>query len=99
MKEIQINPNIQAKREEIIKIVAKYGGSNIRIFGSYAIREATINSDLDLLVDIETGRSLLNRIGMMQELEDLLGIKVDIAKPENLHQCISEQVLKEAISL
>ena len=48
---------------------------------------------------IESGRSLLDRIGLIQELEDLLGCKVDVAKPQILHETIREKVLKECISL
>jgi len=86
-------------KQEILNICTKYGAFNVKIFGSYARGEATENSDLDLLMDIEKGKSLLNRIALKQELEDLLGIKVDIAKPNNLQETIKNQVLAEAISL
>jgi len=94
-----INDKIQAKKQDIINILRKYRASNIRIFGSYARGEETPDSDLDLLIDLEGGSSLFDRIALKQELEDLLGIKVDIAKPENLHYLIREQVMKEAIVL
>lgn len=94
-----INPKIQNKQPEIIKTAAKYGASNIRIFGSYARGEETPDSDLDLLMDINSDISLLDRIALMQELEDLLGLKIDIAKPENLHELIRDKVLTEAIPL
>ena len=90
---------LQEKRIEILKIAAQYGGSNVRIFGSVARGEATADSDIDFLMDIQAGRSLLNRIALIQDLEDLLGCKVDVAKPEILHESIREQVLKEAIHL
>ncbi len=90
---------LQEKRVEILKIAAQYGASNVRIFGSVARGEATADSDIDFLMDIQAGRSLLNRIALIQDLEDLLGCKVDVAKPEILHENIREQVLKEAIHL
>jgi predicted nucleotidyltransferase len=90
---------LQEKRVEILKIAAQYGGSNVRIFGSVAREEATADSDIDFLMDIQAGRSLLNRIALIQDLEDLLGCKVDVAKPEILHESIREQVLKKAIPL
>jgi predicted nucleotidyltransferase len=90
---------LQEKRVEILKIAAQYGGSNVRIFGSVARGEATADSDIDFLMDIQAGRSLLNRIALIQDLEDLLGCKVDVAKPEILHESIREQVLKEAVPL
>ncbi|MEQ8971198.1 MAG: nucleotidyltransferase family protein [Coleofasciculus sp. C1-SOL-03] len=96
---IQIHPLITTNKPQILAISAKYGAYNIRLFGSYARGEATNNSDIDFLMDMETGKSLLNRIALKQELEDLLGKKVDIAKPENLHESIQSQILKEAIPL
>ncbi|ELS04743.1 putative nucleotidyltransferase [Xenococcus sp. PCC 7305] len=90
---------LKEKRSEIIRIAEVYGASNIRIFGSVARDEATKNSDIDFLMDIEPGKNLLNRIALIQDLEDLLGCKVDVAKPEILHECIRERVLKEAIPL
>ncbi|HEY9766904.1 MAG TPA: nucleotidyltransferase domain-containing protein [Coleofasciculaceae cyanobacterium] len=95
---MEIKELLQEKRAEIFKIAAQYEASNVRIFGSVA-REATADSDIDFLMDIQAGRSLLNRIALIQDLEDLLDRKVDVAKPEILHECIREQVLKEAIPL
>jgi predicted nucleotidyltransferase len=78
------------KKQKILNICTKYGGYNVRIFGSYARGEATEKSDLDLLIDIKKGKSLFDRIALKQELEDFLGIKVDIAKPHNLHETIKK---------
>lgn len=90
---------LDEKKEKIISIAAKYGAFNIRLFGSVARGEANQNSDVDFLMDIESGKSLLNRIALIQELEDLLECKVDVAKPENLHELIRAKILKEAIPL
>ncbi|MBW4533267.1 MAG: nucleotidyltransferase family protein [Pleurocapsa minor HA4230-MV1] len=90
---------LQAKRSEILDIAQKHGASNIRIFGSVVRNETTTNSDIDFLMDIEPGKNLLDRIALIQDLEDLLGYKVDVAKPEVLHEYIREQVLQEAIPL
>lgn len=87
------------KREEILAIAVRHGASNVRVFGSVARGEARPNSDVDFLVEIEADRSLLDRIGLIQDLEDLLGRKVDVAKAENLHERIRDRVLKEAILL
>ena len=87
------------KREEILAIAAHHGASNVRIFGSVARGKARPDRDVDFLVEIEAGRSLLDRIGLIQDLEDLLGRKVDVAKAENLHERIRDRVLKEAIFL
>ncbi len=94
-----IDELLREKREEILKIAAKHGAYNVRIFGSVARGEATADSDVDFLVEIEQGRNLLDRIALIQDLEALLGRKVDVAKPKNLHECIREKVLKEAVRL
>jgi predicted nucleotidyltransferase len=90
---------IQAKREEILRVAAKHGASNVRIFGSVARREAGPASDVDFLVEMEAGRSLLDLSRLVLDLQDLLGRPVDVAEPEGLHWYIREQVLKEAVPL
>ena len=96
---MEINELLREKREEILKIAAKHGAYNVRIFGSVARVEATADSDVDFLVEIEQGRNLLDRIALIQDLEALLGRKVDVAKPKNLHEYIREKILKEAVLL
>jgi predicted nucleotidyltransferase len=87
------------KREEILAIAAQHGAYNVRVFGSVARGEARDDSDVDFLVEIEESRSLLDRIALIQDLQDLLGRRVDVAKPQNLHQLIRDRVLREAIAL
>ncbi len=87
------------KREEILAIAAHHGASNVRVFGSVARGEARPDSDVDFLVNIEKGRNLLDRISLIQDLEDLLNRKVDVAESENLHRYIRDRVLREAIDL
>jgi predicted nucleotidyltransferase len=94
-----IDELLKEKREEILAIAAKHGAYNVRVFGSVARGEATDRSDIDFLVEIEQGRTLFDRIALIQELEDFLGRKVDVAKPENLHRYIRDRVLQEAITL
>ncbi|WP_237747936.1 nucleotidyltransferase family protein [Spirulina subsalsa] len=91
--------DITGQKTQILAIAQKYGASNVRVFGSFVTGNVTPDSDIDFLMDIKLGHSLLDRIQLMQELEDLLGRKVDIAKPETLHEEIREQVMKQAISL
>jgi uncharacterized protein len=94
-----IDELLKEKREEILAIAAKHGAYNVRVFGSVARGEATDKSDVDFLVEIEQGRTLLDQISLIQSLEDLLGRKVDVAEPDNLHKFIKDRVLKEAILL
>ncbi|TVQ51321.1 MAG: DNA polymerase subunit beta [Spirulina sp. DLM2.Bin59] len=87
------------QRAAILQIATKYHGLNVRVFGSIARGEATETSDVDFLVDLPADQSLLKRIALQQELEDLLGCPVDVVKPSNLRASIRERVLQEAIAL
>jgi uncharacterized protein len=86
-------------REQILQIATKHGASNIRVFGSVARGEATADSDVDFLVEIEPKRSLFDYIALMQDLTELIGRKVDIAEVESLHDLIREKVLRESVIL
>jgi uncharacterized protein len=73
--------NIQAlreKREEILHVAAEHGARTVRVFGSVARGEADAASDLDLLVEMKPGRSLLELGGLLMELQDLFGCCVDV---------------------
>ena len=87
------------KREDILRIAKKHGASNLRIFGSVARGENDSKSDLDLLVDLEQGRSLLDHAALYLELEELLQCKVDVATEKGLKERIRERVLNEAVAL
>ena len=90
---------LQEKREDILRIAIKRGASNVRIFGSIARGEADTESDIDLLVDLEPGRSLFDLGGLLMDLQDLLGHKVDVVTEKGLRERIREHVLKEALPL
>jgi uncharacterized protein len=90
---------LQTNRENILRIAAKYGAYNVRIFGSVARGEADSESDIDLLVNMEPGRSLLDLCGLLIDLEELLGHKVDVVTEKGLRDRIRERVLKEAVAL
>ena len=90
---------IKNKRPEILAITKKYGAGNVRLFGSVARGEADEASDIDLLVEMEPGRSLFDMGGMLMELESLLGCKVDLVTERGLKNRIRERVLKEAVPL
>jgi len=90
---------IKTNREEILKIAAKHGAYNVRIFGSVARGEADEKSDIDFLVEMELNRSLLDRMGLLLDLETLLGRKVDVATERALKERIKARVLKDAVPL
>jgi uncharacterized protein len=94
-----IDKGVQAKREDILHIAAKYGASNVRLFGSRARGDARSDSDVDFLVDMPSGCSLLDVGRLIMDLQEALGCKVDVVEPEGLHWYIRDRVLKEAIPL
>ena len=75
---MSLNELLQEKREDILRTAARRGAFNVRVFGSVARGEADEKSDIDLLVDLEPGRSLFDLGGLLMDLQDLLGHKADV---------------------
>ena len=94
-----IPERVKAKRQEILTIAARHGARNVRLFGSVARGEADERSDVDLLVDMELGRSLLDHAALAIELNRLLDCKVDVVSERGLKPRIRARVLKEAVAL
>ena len=91
--------DIKSQKNKITELAQKRGIRNIRIFGSYAHGQADANSDLDLLITMDPDRSLLDRIGFMHDMEDLLHLKVDVVNENALHHLIRQKVLNDGIAL
>jgi len=96
---MRLPEKVKAKRQDILAIAARHGARNVRLFGSIARGEADDRSDVDLLVDMEPGRSLLDHAALSIELNRLLNCKVDVISERGLKPRIGERVLKEAIAL
>ena len=90
---------VREKREQILAIAQKYGASNIRVFGSVARGEADDESDIDLLVDLERGRTLFDLAALVDELNALTGRHVDVVTERGLRERIQATVLREAVAL
>jgi predicted nucleotidyltransferase len=90
---------LKEKREAILYICAKHGAHNVRVFGSVARGEADEQSDIDLIVEFDPGRSLLDHAALWLELQDLLGCKLDVVSDRGIKPRIRERVLREAIPL
>ena len=90
---------VKEKREEILKVAARRGATNVRLFGSLIHGEEKEGSDVDLLVEMEEGRSLLDLSHLLQDMEELLGCPVHVVEPEALHWSIRESILAEAVPL
>lgn len=88
-----------SKRDDVLRIAASHGARNVRVFGSVARGEADEKSDIDLLVDFEPGRSLLDHAGLWMDLQELLGCKVDVVSERGIKPRIRERVLREALPL
>jgi predicted nucleotidyltransferase len=91
--------DVMRRKEVILDIAALHGAQKIRLFGSVVRGEDTLESDLDLLVDFEPGRSLIDHIALIQDLQDLLDRKVDVVTENSLSLYIRERVTQEAIPL
>ena len=100
MKGEEIIMNLQSlleeKREAILDIAKRHGARNVRIFGSVARGDYDERSDLDFLVEMEPGRSLLDHASLLLDLESLLGRKVDVVSERGIKARMRERVLREA---
>lgn len=90
---------LHEKREQILRIAARHGARNVRVFGSMVRGEANQASDIDFLVEMEPGRSLLDLGGLQVELESLLGRRVDVVTVRGLKARIRDRVLREAVAV
>jgi len=91
--------DIRARRDEILKVAARYGASDVRLFGSVVHGQAGPDSDVDILVRFSEECSLLDHIALMQELEATLGVKVDVVNEKVLHPFIRDRVLSEVVEV
>jgi len=87
------------KRDQILRLAERHGARSVRVFGSVARGEASETSDLDLLVDWEPGRSLLDHVALVQDLEELLGTRVHVGTQSSLHWYVRDRILREATPL
>jgi uncharacterized protein len=91
-----IDELLTEKREEILRIAASHGARNVRIFGSVARGESDETSDIDFLVDMEPDRSLFDVGGLLSDLRELLGRKVDVVSEKGIYWLLRRRILKEA---
>ena len=96
---MNIGRELKAKRTDILRLAGRHGATDVRIYGSVARGEAGSDSDVDFLVKMAPERSLLDHVALWQDLEDLLGRKVDLVSEKALHRLMRDQILKEAVPL
>lgn len=90
---------LQSKKAELLALAAKHGASNVRLFGSVARGKDQPDSDVDLLVDMQENRSLFDLIGLQQDIEKMLGKKVDVLTPDGINRYLKDKILSEAAPL
>jgi hypothetical protein len=94
MQQLEIT---QQQREAILRVAQEYGASNVRVFGSRVHGDARPDSDIDILVEMGPEASLLDVIAIKQDLEDQLGVTVDVLTEKAISKYFREQVLREAV--
>jgi len=90
---------LKTKRTAILTIARRYGAREVQVFGSVVRGEADAASDVDFLVDLEPGRSVMDLGGLLMDLQDYLQCRVDVMTPAMLKPRIRERVLREAMPL
>ena len=93
---MELHTLVKNKRDDIVSIAAKHGAYNVRVFGSVARETDDETSDVDLLVDFEKGRSLMDLAGLEIELKELIGRKVDVVTTGGLSPYLKVRILGEA---
>jgi uncharacterized protein len=88
--------DLREKRHDILRIAAQHGARNLRVFGSVARGDDGAHSDIDLLVDMDPDRSLLDVVGLGQDLEELLDRRVDVLTGASLHPRLRDRILAES---
>ena len=94
-----VNEFLKDKRNAVLAIALKHGAKNVRVFGSLARGEAGAQSDVDMLVKMEKGRSLLDLVALDDELEALLGCKVDVLSENGVSPHLRERIFAEAVTV
>lgn len=87
---------LKEKRQAIMALADRHGAYSVRVFGSVARGDSGPESDVDLLVKMEEGRSLLDLSAMTLDLKELLGVNVDVVSEDGLYWLLRRKILKEA---
>jgi predicted nucleotidyltransferase len=94
-----ISEIIATRRGEILAAAARHGVTSIKVFGSVARGDAREDSDVDFLVEVGPQHSAFFPGGLVADLQDILGRRVDVVEPEGLHRLLKDQILREAVQL
>jgi predicted nucleotidyltransferase len=90
---------LTSKRDDVLRVARAHGARRVRVFGSVARGRGRADSDLDLLLTLEPGTSLLDLIDIKQDVEDLLARRVDVVTESSISRYIRDAVLRDAVDL
>ena len=90
---------LKEKRRQIFAVAKRHGARRIRVFGSLAKGESRRDSDVDFLIELEPGRTLLDVVAIKQDLEDLLQRQVDVVTEDAVSPYLKDEIVTQAISL
>lgn len=90
---------LMARRDAILRIAFRHGARNVRVFGSTARGDSTEISDLDLLVELEPGRTLFDLGGLLMDVQNEVGLPVDVATEQMFRPELRARILAEAVPL
>ena len=90
---------LRRQKDRIVALAERHGAHNVRVFGSLARGQANPESDVDLVVDFERGRSLMDHGELMMDLEEVLGCRVDVVSERGLRDRFRARVLADAVPL
>lgn len=96
---VPMSPLLRQHRSRILELAKKRGARNVRVFGSFARGEERRESDLDLLVLMQDGRDLLDLIGFLEDVKQIVGRNVDVIDERGLRPYVKNKVLSEAVAL
>lgn len=89
----------ETERERILSIAQRHGVTSVKVFGSFVRNEARLDSDLDLLIEVGPGTSPFFPGGLIADLEEALGRRVDVVEDAALHRLLRERIRAEAVPL
>ena len=96
---MSVSDLLAQKKSEIRRVAASHGAYDVRVFGSVARATSGPSSDIDILVKLEAGRSLLDHIALKQDLEEILGCRVDVVVEGGISPYLEDRILSEAVPL
>ena len=91
--------DVRQRRDEIDRIAARHGARDVRLFGSVVRGDAAADSDLDVLVQLDPERSLLDQVALKRDLESLLGCAVDVVVDDAVRPALRDRIFAEAVPL